>query len=122
LSDLDFKLLGGRFINNNLSPEFSYLYKYFKSELCRAFVVYYLSFSELIKQQNIMFFVSAFIDHTGYKCSRSRLYFLVNRLQYLISATKEAENNFDLTTIELIKSGRYKLGRRLCEARFGVIK
>jgi hypothetical protein len=119
--NIDCKLLGEKYLDTNLSPEFLYLHKYFKSDLCKAFVSYYLAFSELT-DYSIIFFINAFIAHTGYKCSEQRLRFLLKRLQFIIDKLREAEANFDLVIVEKIKSGKYKLARNICEAHSGVKK
>lgn len=119
--NIDCKLLGEKYLDTNLSPEFLYLHKYFKSELCKAFVSYYLLFNELTNY-SIIFFINAFISHTGYKCSEQRLRLLLKRLQFIIAKLKEAEVVFDLVIVEKIKSGKYKLTRNICEARSGVKK
>jgi len=108
MSDLDLKLLGGKFIDTDLPPDLSYLHKYFRTELPRVFVSYYLAFNELIAEQNIRFFVRNFMNHTGYFCSEQRLRYLLNRLQSVLSAAEEAKLNFDLDKLEEIKSGKYK--------------
>lgn len=109
MSDLDLKLLGGKFMTTDLPPELTYLHRYFRSELPRMFVSYYLTFGSLINDYSIKFFLDNFIDHTGYSCSEQRLRYLLKRLQSLLAANEEARMNFDFDKLEIIKSGKYKV-------------
>ncbi len=109
MSDHDFKFIGGEFTNTYLPPELSYLHKYFKSELGKVFVAYYLAFSDLIVAYNIKFFIDNFVDHTGFYCSQQRLRYLLKRLQCLLEVTKQAELDLNFDQLDKIKSGKYKL-------------
>jgi hypothetical protein len=106
--NLDLNLIGNKFMENWLPPESAYLHKYFKSEIDRALVSYYLMFGDLIMMRNIKFFIDNFVDHTGLACSQQRLRYSLNRIQSLLDTTQRAEQNFDLEQVEIIKSGKYK--------------
>ncbi len=108
MSKEDFKLLGGRFGENNLPPEYQHLSKYFQSKLSRTFLFYYFDFWSLAEFKTIKFFCDNFVDHTGYACSEQRLRFLVNKLQLLIEATDKAKEDLNFVLLDKIVTGKFR--------------
>ena len=116
MSDLDLKLVGGSFMTEPFPLESVYLYKYFKSDLGRMFVVYYFMFEKLIDTRNTKFFLDNFVDHTGMKCSEQRLRYLLKKLQFLVDKTNEAKSGLNFEALGIIKSGKYNVVRKNLES------
>jgi hypothetical protein len=108
VSEQDFKLLGGRFSENNLPPEYKHLTRYFQSKLSRTFLFYYFDFWPLAQFKTIQFFCDNFIDHTGYCCSASRLRFLIDKLQLLMKVTDKAKEDLNFALLDKIVSGKFR--------------
>jgi hypothetical protein len=109
LSELDFKLIGGEFLEPSLPPDKQYLFKYFAPGIPRTLLCYDLEFHPL-KKRSIKFFLNNFIDHTGLVCSEQRLRYLLKKLSYLRQAIQQAEAMLDLDALNNIKVGKWKFG------------
>jgi len=98
--DLDF--VSGKFFDYEIPKNQRYLLKYFKTDLQRAFLRYFLVFNS---HRN-------FSDHTGFRCHDRRLWTYQARYRKLVSVYEEAKKSLTeegLETIHLIESGKYRL-------------
>lgn len=94
--------ISGRFFEFEIPKEKSYLLKYFKTEMQRMFLKYYMVFGNCRN----------FVDHTGYYCSNGVLYKLEQRYQKLIKIYEEAKWSFTeegMELIQTIESGKFNL-------------
>lgn len=94
-SDLEF--IAGNFFELDLPKSKQYLLRYFKSDLQKQFVRYYLTFGN----------VRRFVEHTGHFCKRRWLQLLVEKFNFLELTLKKAKEEMDFTTVAMIESGKY---------------
>ena len=99
-SDHNLLFLSGKFLNINLSKDKMYLFKYFKADAQKQFVVYYLEFGEL----------THFVDHTGYKITKRWLFKLQSKLLKLLEVHNKFKQEMDIENLALLKMGKYDLG------------
>jgi hypothetical protein len=100
----DANFLSGKFFDLDIPKEKRYLLKYFRNDLQRAFLRYYLVFGE----------VWNFTDHTGYYCSKRLAFRLANRYKRLTKLHQEAKISLDedgIEIVELLERGKYRLTR-----------
>lgn len=96
MRDLDF--LSGRFSEQELSKEQRYLLKYFKTELQRTFLKYFMVFGDW----------TCFIEHTGLWTTKSYLHRQEQRFHGVVAAHKQAKSTMDLDALWRVESGKYK--------------
>jgi len=101
----DLELISGRFFDYELPKDKRYLLHYFKTNLQRAFLRYYLIFGDW----------RCFRDHTGYSCSPRLLDRFEKRFHKLSELYNQAKNTFSeesMNVIYLIETGQYRLTRK----------
>jgi len=99
----DLMFLSGAFFDTEIPKDQQFLLKYFKTDLQRAFLRYYLAVEVVIN----------FVDHTGYYCSDRYLWQQQARLLNVLDAHKQAKENFDLDLVWKIESGKYKCSKKI---------
>lgn len=100
----DIEFLSGRFLDYEIPKEKRYLLQYFKNDLQRSFLKYYLVFGE----------VWNFTDHTGYYCTKRFAFKLADRFKRLTKTYEEAKWSLDeegMALIERIERGKLPLTR-----------
>lgn len=97
LKSVDLHLISGNFFEMNVPKSKQYLLKYFKTDIQRQFVSYYLIFGN----------IDRFVEHTGLFCKKKWLKLLVDKFNALESKLKDSKDNLDFTTVALIESGKY---------------
>ena len=102
LIDNELAFISGKYLEEDLPKEQSYLLKYFRSETQVAFLKYYLMFEGYVR----------FVEHTGYSASWKWMELLKQKLQVLQAAHKKAKDEMDLETLATIETGKYKLRLR----------
>lgn len=105
---IDLKFLGGEFLYNDLPFSKQYLRKYFSTEIQERFLIYYLSFSSLLNEGSGIKFCNSFVDHTGIYCDLKWAQRLLSKVRKIEEALATAEKSLDLSTVNLIKSGKFK--------------
>lgn len=85
---------------NILIPkEHSFLNRYFKTKVQRAFLKYYYVFRD---KQN-------FVDHSGFLATSSFILKMAGKFNYLLSEFDKAKKNVDLEKLSAIQSGKFKV-------------
>jgi hypothetical protein len=97
LNELEF--VAAKFYDYELPPEKKYLLRYFKTDVERQFLRYYLIFGNYHR----------FTDHTGCACTRRWLRKLREKLEKLDKAHSEARASGDISLIARLESGKEKL-------------
>ena len=92
------KFLAGVFFDFDIPREKKFLFKYFRSELEKQFVKYYLCFGE----------VECFSEHTGYLCQKRWIGILKKRFDKIITVYNNYKTNFKLTELKELENGKYK--------------
>ena len=98
--DLDF--IAGTFFDQEIPKNQRYLLKYFKTDIQRAYLRYYLTFHD---HRN-------FVDHTGIWCSSRTLWSLQAKYRKLVATYEDAKASLTeegLETVHLIETGRFVL-------------
>jgi len=101
----DLELISGRFFDYELPKEKRYLLHYFKTDLQRAFLRYYLIFGNW----------KCFKDHTGLSCSPRLLDRFERRYYRITEAHRQAKGVLTeeaMETLHLIETGQYRLTRK----------
>ncbi len=93
--------ISGAIFDIELPKEMRYLYKYFKTDIQRQFLRYYYVYGNW----------THFLDHTGLYCKVRWLYGLETRLKFIQNMHRKAKADFDLGTIALLESGKFKAGK-----------
>lgn len=106
----DLLLLGGEFIVGELPADKAWLNRYFRSDLTKRFVVYYVTFREQLSRMTLKDFCELFIDHTGFSCSMQLLCRIAKKVRELEEVVDQAEKTKDLALLAEIKLGKYNLG------------
>jgi len=102
MRDLDF--ISGTFFDYDVPKEKRYVLKYFKTDLQRAFIRYYMVFGNHVN----------FVDHTGYYCTRRMLFIYQARYHLLVKTYEEAKAALTEDGMELlllIESGKFRLSK-----------
>src|SRR5690606_7049134 len=107
LNEDDLKLIGGEFIAADLPPDKSWMNRYFTSNLLRRFLVYYVTFSDLINRVSLRYYCQLFIDHTGNYCTIQLLCSAAKKIRTLEEVLAKAERERNLEEITNIKLGSY---------------
>jgi hypothetical protein len=94
----ELNFISGKYFYCNLPKEKLYLYKYFRTDVQRQFLRYYITFGN----------TRLFRKHTGYKTTERWLRMLKNKLIFLEEEREEARREFDLEKVAEIESGEYK--------------
>lgn len=95
----DLEFISGRFADLSIPKEQKFLLKYYKTDLQRAILKYYLVFGE----------TSCFIEHTGYYTTKSYLYRQEQKLHVILAVHKEAKSSMNVEELWKIESGKYKV-------------
>lgn len=97
----DLLFIAGAFLDktHQIPQQKRFLYKYFTTDIQKAFVKYWLSFGEF--QQ--------FVRHTGFWCKDCWLKRMANRIKKLESLYLKAKAELDFSTITALETGKYKL-------------
>jgi coproporphyrinogen III oxidase len=95
----ELKFIGGVFFEYVLPKEKNFLFKYFRTDIEKAFLRYYYCFGEY----------DHFSDHTGHRCQKRWLRLLRQRHDALVEAHAAAKQEADFDLLALIESGKYKL-------------
>lgn len=96
------EFISGKFFDLDIPKEKRYLLKYYRNDLQRAFLRYYLVFGEAWN----------FTDHTGWYCSRRLAFRLANRYRRLVKLHDDAKLELSEAGMELvnkIETGKFKL-------------
>jgi len=99
--DNEFKFIANEILEYIIPKDKSYLSKYFKSDIQREFLIYFLVFGE----------ISKFAQHTGRVVSFRWLCVMRNKLRKIQRAHDVAKANFDLERLTFIENGKYKYKR-----------
>lgn len=100
MRDLDF--VSGRFFEYEVPKDKAYLLKYFKNDLQRSFLKYYMVFGDW----------KNFRDHTGHACTDRVLWRFERRYKVLTAAHAEAKGRLDeagMAMVGRIESGKFVL-------------
>ena len=98
----DAELICGGFLDFEIPKEKLYLLKYFKNDLQRAFLRYYMVFGA----------VWNFTDHTGYYCSKRFCFKLARRYERLIKVYDDAKRTLSeegMALVHQIEVGKFHL-------------
>lgn len=98
----DLYFISGEFRETEIPKKQQFLLKYFKTDIQRAFLRYYLLFGDWRN----------FVDHTGYHCKERYLGKLEKKYHQLMEAHKEASSVLDeehMKRLQIISSGKLKL-------------
>ncbi len=90
MKDLDF--ISGNFLTLQIPKEKRYLLKYFRNDLQRSFLKYYLVFGEFTN----------FTNHTGYYCTERLLFRLKARYLKLITIYDKAKKSLSEKGMEIL--------------------
>lgn len=85
-----------------LPKEHTFLNKYFKTKVQRAFLKYFYVFRA---SRN-------FTDHTGHIATNSFLVKLSGKFRYLLQEHEKAKKNFDTEKLALMQRGKFKVLRK----------
>ena len=96
--DLELEFISGRFLEDPLPKEKTWLLKYFRREREQQFVKYFLIFNNYWH----------FVDQTGYYFCIKNLNLLVKKLKNLMAAHAKAKSDMDLELLAKIETGKYK--------------
>jgi hypothetical protein len=100
--DRDLALVSGVFLEDKIPSDKHWLVNYFKTGVKFKFLVYYSIFRSHYY----------FSRHTGLHCTARYLCYLKNLLCDLENLHKKSKKDFDLDTLSLLESGKYKIERR----------
>lgn len=98
----DAVFISGKFLDFDIPKEKRYLLNYFRNELQRAFLRYYMMFGDLWN----------FTDHTGYYCTKRLAFRLAERYKRLVDfydKTKAMLTEESMEIIELVDRGKFPL-------------
>lgn len=98
----DSLLISGKFLEKKAPSDKYWMVKYFKTELKFKFLVYYSMFRSHYY----------FCKHTGMYCTDRYLKYLKNSYCELEDLHAKSKEEFDLDTLSLLESGKYKIIRR----------
>ncbi len=98
--NLKFMSLGSEIFT--LPKEHSFLYKYFKTKVQRAFLKYYYVFKER----------NNFTDHTGHIATPSFLSKLAGKFHYLLQEYDKSKKEFNTERLALMQRGKFKVLRK----------
>jgi hypothetical protein len=99
MRDLDF--ISAKFIDLDIPKERRFLLKYFRGELHKSFLKYYMVFGT---HKN-------FSDHTGYYCVEGLRYRMEDRyikLNKLYDDCRREMTEESLKTLQILESGKYR--------------
>lgn len=94
----DRNLVSGNFLEDNIPHDKLWMCKYFKSEIQKRFLIYFLVFR--IQYQ--------FSRHTGIPCSLRYVKKMKKKFKILEKVHAKAKQEFDLDTLSQIEMGNYK--------------
>lgn len=92
----DFKLIAGNFSEIDLPKQERWLLNYFKTDIQKNFLIYYLQFQT----------VDRFSEHTGIKAENHYLKKLEMKYHTLVVMRNQAKSNFDIEKLWKIETGR----------------
>ncbi len=102
MDEKDSHFISGVFFDYDLPKEKRYLLKYFKTDLQRAFLRYYLIFGNF----------KNFVDHTGFYCSERLLYKFQRRFRRLSQVYEESKLSLSeegMERVRLLETGKFRL-------------
>lgn len=102
MQESDSYFISGIFFDYDIPKEKRYLLKYFKTDLQRAFLRYYLIFGNF----------KNFVDHTGHYCSERLLYKFQKRLRKLVKIYDESKLSLSeegMERVRLLETGKFRL-------------
>ncbi len=94
----DLIFIGGEFLDFVLPKDKLYLFRYFRTDIERAFLRYFYCFGDF----------DMFSAHTGYACERAWLLKLRQRHEALLEMHASAKADFDSELLAFIESGKCK--------------
>jgi len=100
--DLELIFLAGTYDELPIDPDKRYLLKYFKTDVQRRFLKYYIIFGNAYRFQ----------ERTGYHITERYCEYLVSRIKRLDRVLKRAKVDFDFNLIEKICNGKLRLRGR----------
>lgn len=83
----------------HIPKEFSFLNKYFKTKVQKAFLRYYLVFKNR----------SHFCEHTGFPATASFICKMVGKYHYLMIEFEAARKNMDFEKVSKMQNGKFKV-------------
>lgn len=98
---LDEEFIAARYFNFDLLPDTYWLLKYFRTDVQKMFLKYYMIFGS----------VDNFVDHTGHHCTKRFLLKLESKYRALIEARAEAASILDeqhVLKLASIEQGRWR--------------
>lgn len=100
----DLLFIAGDFLDKTyqVPKQKRFLYKYFTTDIQKAFVKYWLCFGE----------IHQFVRHTGFWCKDCWLKRMASRIKYLENLYLKAKAELDFSTITALETGKYKLNDR----------
>jgi hypothetical protein len=99
VEERDRNLISGLFLEDNIAHDKFWMCKYFKSEIQKRFLIYFLIFGSHYY----------FNRHSGIPCTKRYLKKMKKKFTVLENLHKQAKENFDLETLSKIEMGKYKL-------------
>ena len=99
VEERDRNLISGAFLDDNIPHEKLWMCKYFKSEIQKRFLIYFLIFKSHYYFQR----------HAGIPCTKRYLKQMKKKFSFLENAHKKAKENFDLDILSKIEMGKYKV-------------
>ena len=98
MSDQALKFIGGVFFGYDIPKERLYLFRYFKTDIEKAFLRYYYCFGEF----------EFFTEHTGWFCQKRWLRLLLKKHDRIVELHDKAKKEMDFTLLARIESGKHK--------------
>lgn len=96
--DDELKFISGEFFDYSLPLDKLFIFKYFSSDLEKAFVKYYFTFGH----------IKYFSEHTGYRAKPKWILLLRKRLDHLLLIHKEAKRMMDTEMLQVIEDCKYE--------------
>jgi len=93
------EVVSGEIFDYQIPKDKRYLIKYFKTPIEMQFLRYYLLIGNTL----------LFSDHTGHHCTRRYLRKLKEKFNLLTELLDKAKAEMDMTTLAIIKSGKYRV-------------
>lgn len=98
VEERDRNLVSGVFLEDNIPSDKFWMCKYFKSEIQKRFLIYFLIFRSHFY----------FTRHTGTYCTKRYLKKMKKFFSFLENEHKKAKENFDLDLLSEIEMGNFK--------------
>ena len=95
----DFQIMAGEFFEFVLQKNKQYLYKYFKTDVQKVFLHYFVLFGNYTR----------FVEHSGYFVTRRYLRRLKNKFLRLEVMYEKAKASGDIEMVSKLESGKLKI-------------